>query len=436
MSTGTGGDRGARHGGSGLDPGAEPGVADLFGRLNLTEEEGEFAAFSDDEDEGSPAATQWAVVGKVLSPSTIHATTIKGAMQPAWGNPCRLNVRSIGEKVDNLFIAEFGDKFAMERALEGSPWLIGKHAVILRDYDDRLVPSEITFDKIDLWVRMLNLPLGWMNAPRGRRAMGLMGEVKKMDVDGDGKASGPFLRARVAVDLAKPLRRGVLLKTDRSKPPDWFDIQYEKLPFFCHSCGIMGHGDLECVTPAQRNALGKLPYDIALRAPENKKKKLQGLAQAAAETFGSSSSSTARQQRRSASTEEKNTATASGAHETKGGEREILSPLKRKVPEKEARKEKPLNQVRQNLFSSKEGENPRKTYVKKRKVKGHPNDPVTSHDRGPTLVPNGTVQARLSELAGNINRGGKDSEELPKKQGDSSNARSAAAADDSPRRAQ
>ena len=189
-------------------PESQPGVADLLKRLNLTEEEGEVAAFSDDEEEEMASKVQWAVVGKVLSPSTIHAGTIKGAMKPAWGNPCGLKIRSIGEKADNLFVAEFGDSFAMERALDGLPWLIGKHAVILRNYDDRLIPSEIIFDKIDLWVRILNLPLGWMNANRGMRAMGLIGEVKKMDVDGDGKASGPFLRARVAVDLSKPLRRG------------------------------------------------------------------------------------------------------------------------------------------------------------------------------------------------------------------------------------
>ena len=231
-------------GGSGSMPDAQPGVAELLKRLNLTEEEGEVAAFSDDEEDEVVEVEQWAVVGKVLSPSTIHASTIKGAMTPAWGNPCGLKIRSIGENADNLFIAEFGDKFAMHRALEGSPWLIGKHAVILRDYDDRLIPSEIVFDKIDLWVRILNLPLGWMNSHRGARAMGLTGEVKKMDVDGDGKANGPFLHGRIAVDLSKPLRRGVLLKTDKTGPPVWFDLQYEKLPFFCKSCGVMGRGDL------------------------------------------------------------------------------------------------------------------------------------------------------------------------------------------------
>jgi hypothetical protein len=263
--------------------------------MNLTEEEGASVVLSDGEDEAAPEVAQWAVVGKVLSPTTVHATTIKGAMTLAWGNPHRLKICSIGEKVNNLFIAEFGDKFTMERALEGSSWLVGKNAVILRDYDNMLVPSQIVFDKIDLWVRIQNLPLGWMVAwHQGHEPSWC---CKKLDVDQDGKASGAFLCARVSVELAKPLRRGVLLKTDRENPPEWYDLQYEKLPFFCHSCGVLDHGDLACAMPAPRNELGKLPYDVALRVSEDKKKKIQSLAHAAAETFGNASSPNISQRR-------------------------------------------------------------------------------------------------------------------------------------------
>ncbi|CAM0149310.1 unnamed protein product [Urochloa decumbens] len=274
-----------RDGGSASDP--DPDVAEMLRKLNLTAEEGEVAAFSDDEDGDGKTSEMWALVGKVLSPTVVHANTVSEAMRSAWGNPYKMKIRSISEKAKTLFVAEFGFKQDMERALGGSPWVVGKHAVILRDYDDRMIPSKINFDKIEMWARILNLPLGWMNLHRGVRAMGLLGDVIKMDVDAEGKASGPFLRARVAIDLSKAPNRGVLLKTDKTKLPEWFDAQYEKLPFFCHNCGVIGHGDLECDIPVQRNALGKLPYDIALRAPEDRKKKLQSFAQAAAETYGS-----------------------------------------------------------------------------------------------------------------------------------------------------
>ena len=52
--------------------------------------------------------------------------------------------------------------------------------------------------------------------------MSLIGRVVKLDVDVDGKASGAFLRARVAIDIDKPVRRGVLLCMSKTEDPRWF----------------------------------------------------------------------------------------------------------------------------------------------------------------------------------------------------------------------
>ena len=80
--------------------------------------------------------------------------------------------------------------------------------------------------------------------------------------------------------------------------PEWFDIQYEKLPFYCMSCGVMEHSELECEKPAARNDLGKLPYDLKLRAPETKKKKILSFSEAAAaESFGCGTSAGSKQSR-------------------------------------------------------------------------------------------------------------------------------------------
>lgn len=271
-------------------PGApDANVADLLQKLNLTAEEEDVVEFSDDEDFDAPSEVEWALFGKVLSPTVVHATTIFRAMKPAWGNPHGLKVRSIGEE-ENLFVAEFNLQQDMERALGGLPWMVGQHALLLQPYDEMIRPSEIKFDYMDIWVRILNLPLGWMNRHRGERAMGLVGVVKKMEVDRDRKASGAFLRAWLAIEIAKPLRRGVLLKTRRDAELEWFDLQYEKLPFYCLSCGIMGHSELDCDRLVVRNMSGKLPYDIKLRAPEVRQNKVQSFHEAAAESFGSGSS--------------------------------------------------------------------------------------------------------------------------------------------------
>jgi hypothetical protein len=132
------------------------------------------------------------------------------------GNPHGLKIRTIGEKGDNLFVAEFAFEQDRDRVKGGSPWIFGKHALILQEYDERLRPSEIVFAQMEIWTRILNIPLGWINETRGVRAMGLIGDVKKMDVDQTGKASGPYLRARVAIDINKLVRRGVVLRTKKT----------------------------------------------------------------------------------------------------------------------------------------------------------------------------------------------------------------------------
>lgn len=91
-----------------------PGVDEMMRDLHLTAEEEEVMAFSDDEGDAE-VNPEPALIGKVLSPMVVHATTIVGAMKPAWGNPPGLKIRSVGERGDNLFVAEFGNPRDMER---------------------------------------------------------------------------------------------------------------------------------------------------------------------------------------------------------------------------------------------------------------------------------------------------------------------------------
>ena len=81
---------GERDGSGGSDGGTKENVADLLLKLNLIEAEEAILEFSDDEGEAEPLVVEWAVVGKVLSPSIVHVATDRSALKPAWGNPCGL----------------------------------------------------------------------------------------------------------------------------------------------------------------------------------------------------------------------------------------------------------------------------------------------------------------------------------------------------------
>lgn len=71
-----------------------------------------------------------------------------------------------------------------------------------------------------------------------------------------------FFRIKIAVDVLKPLKKGIRLKKDSG---EWFtvDFKYERLPTSCFVCGVLGHAEKFCpkdVSP------GVKPYNAELRA--------------------------------------------------------------------------------------------------------------------------------------------------------------------------
>jgi len=241
-----------------------------------------------------------------------------------------------------------------------------------------------------------------MNWHHDERAMGLVGVVKKMDVDKDGKASGPYLRAQVAIEVAKPMRRGVLSKTKKDADPVWFDLQYEKMSFYCLSCGIMGHSELECGKPVVRNASGKLPYNIKLRAPEvRKKKKTQSFHEAAAESYGSGSSIGSKKSKGSMSRSNDLRSKNPVHDDRREEEEEVLSPLKNQGSKSDSDTRKAADASR-SLFQSKKDES--QIVPRKRKAKGSGGSSSLTPDLNlpvidtSTLVPAGLVSERVNQL--------------------------------------
>jgi hypothetical protein len=57
-----------------------------------------------------------------------------------------------------MFVAEFVTKRDRDRVWDGSPWHISKNDVILSEFEDCMKPSELRFDKLQLWARVVNLP--------------------------------------------------------------------------------------------------------------------------------------------------------------------------------------------------------------------------------------------------------------------------------------
>ncbi|XBI85862.1 hypothetical protein VPH35_093929 [Triticum aestivum] len=231
---------------------AEDKVAEMFERLNLTPAEAD-ALILKDENEANLVNLEFALIGRVLSPNILHIQTIMSALRPAWGNPKGLVAKPVA---DNIFIAEFATKSDKERVIDGAPWTVGKHAVLLNEFDSKQKPSDFTFKSIMLWARIMNprIFLKLLRSPTGM-------------------ASGDCLRVRVSVDITQPLMRYVTSYSMKLKAFERYVVKYESLPHYCFSCGILGHSSLECRNPGERDTDGKLPYTAdKLCVKEDKRK--------------------------------------------------------------------------------------------------------------------------------------------------------------------
>jgi hypothetical protein len=242
----------------------------MMGCLRLTAKESKTFVLANDlaEDYGGP---EWAIVGKVLARNTLHVETIKAVIKPAWGNPKGMKVRSLGP---NLFLAELSSEADLQRIKNGSSWMIGKNAILLKDFDPRVDPADVIFDRLLLGVRIYKLPYPLMHVDRGTPLAAMLGEVDHLDVDENGRAWGSYLRARIHVDITEPLMRLVGVESSTLKKTVFYEVKYEKLPMYCFSCGMLGHSSVVCASPAERDEEGKLPWNSdRVCVPDERKKR-------------------------------------------------------------------------------------------------------------------------------------------------------------------
>lgn len=197
--------------------------------------------------------------------------------------------------------------------------------MILAEFDECMRPDEVKFDRLNIWARILNLPYHMRNDTWGPS---IAAQIDKEATMVHFDHVGGFLRARVSIEVVKPLRRWILINSARRKKVDPYDIQYEQLPYFCFSCGRLGHSDLHCPTPGSRDERGNLQWGANLRAPEEYKKPAT-----------SENSSKEQGSKTSSHRESKN----SSSHGGVGPGAEVNSPTKRSQQQK--RKGVPQEQV-------------------------------------------------------------------------------------------
>lgn len=216
-------------------------IEEMLQGINLVGEEEEDLDFSD-EIEGLKEDVRWLGLFRVHTTKLFSHAALLSAMRFAWAAAKDVIFKVIGA---NLFLVQFQCLGDWNRVMEGGPWQFRGAPVVIVEYDGFSNVQNYKLDMIPPWVRINGIPDGLMRKKElAEKVAAKVGKPPITVVVNEGKInSTPYLRARVFLDLNKPLVRVIpITLVERSK----YLVQYEKLPSFCYHCGLIGHELTEC----------------------------------------------------------------------------------------------------------------------------------------------------------------------------------------------
>ena len=128
----------------------------------------------------------------------------------------------------------------MNWVLKDGPWTFDNQVLLLIQWKIGMTADNVKYDSVSLWIQIWGAPFHLVS-PKVTKAMRsklrTVVEVEKKQKQG---GQSYFMRVKVAIPLAKPIRRGAFLAGSEGMK-HWVTLKYKRLPLFYHHCGILGH---------------------------------------------------------------------------------------------------------------------------------------------------------------------------------------------------
>ncbi|KAL4319579.1 hypothetical protein GQ457_18G009120 [Hibiscus cannabinus] len=188
--------------------------------------------------------------------------TLDAVAIPAEDFACSLGIYEISP---NFFLIAFASPANRTNVLKRGPWDFQKYWFALEQADPNRTIHDYSFQHMCIWVHIHNIPLSLMTAALARALGASVGKVIMTDTRLEDGNMGEFMRVRVSFDTSKLLRRCVVLSRPDAKA-SLCPLQYERLPLFCHGCGLIGYSVLACPTTPKVEGQ-KFQYGAWLRTP-------------------------------------------------------------------------------------------------------------------------------------------------------------------------
>ncbi|XP_030923276.1 uncharacterized protein LOC115950175 [Quercus lobata] len=217
-------------------------VTSILEKMKLTSEEEEVIEIPEEGRKEGMESCALSLIGKFLTCRSFNRKAAITTLKRAWGLEEGLQMIEVGT---NLFQLKFQTEFEMDRVFKGGPWSFDNQVLLLTRWKAGMMANNVRFDSVALWVQIWGTPFDLVS-PKiveivGSRLGSVVEVEKKQRVEGQSY----FMRVKVAIPIAKPIRRGAFLAGSDGKS-HWVTFKYERLPLFCHFCGLLGHDLRHC----------------------------------------------------------------------------------------------------------------------------------------------------------------------------------------------
>lgn len=182
------------------------------------------------------------LISRILTDKYIRAKYLEERISRFWKTGKGLAVIPV-ESNTNRFLLQFGHKADVERVLRDGPWLYDNASMIIQKITPGEVAKEVPLDKLELWVQVHGLPLGYTQEKTGKGCGAFLGAYREYDVKNE--LHSKYMRIRVGINVSQPLKRDMKLRNKNGECVT-VKFKYERLGTFCYRCGILGHLDRNC----------------------------------------------------------------------------------------------------------------------------------------------------------------------------------------------
>ena len=204
------------------------------------------------------------LLGRLLTERSFNVEAFKKTITGVWAPSHGLVIRVLRP---NLFAFQFFHWRDMLRVLEGRPWCFDNMLVLLKEADGDEPPDQVILNQSPFWIRLKNLPFNMRSDDVVKALIGNMGPI--IEIEEDVLGFGRYRRVKVLLDITKPLRRYRKLR-DKKGHEIQVDFAYERLPFFCLACGVMGHSEKDCQIVLEEDKCESLGWHLGLKATPRK----------------------------------------------------------------------------------------------------------------------------------------------------------------------